>query len=163
MTDLQLDTLEARGLVRPAAYEPELEYLFRHVLVQDAAYESLLKQQRRELHLLVGEAIERLYPERGAEMAGVLAMHFEQAGDTERALAHYVIEGAYALERNALREAAAAFTRARGLLPAATDEDPPEVLRRRITIELGRARATFTLAAASRRALRSSAYAPSIT
>jgi tetratricopeptide (TPR) repeat protein len=147
VTDLQLDTLEARGLVRPAAYEPELEYLFRHVLVQDAAYESLLKQQRRELHLLVGEAIERLYPERGAEMAGVLAMHFEQAGDTERALAHYVIEGAYALERNALREAAAAFTRARGLLPAATDEDPPEVLRRRITIELGRARATFTLAA----------------
>ena len=52
--------------------------------VQDAAYESLLKQERRELHGRVGEALEELYPERAGELAPVLAMHFEQAGETEQ-------------------------------------------------------------------------------
>ncbi|CAN5579814.1 hypothetical protein BH23CHL7_BH23CHL7_23040 [soil metagenome] len=149
MTDNQLDTLEARGLIRPAILEPELEYLFRHVLVQDAAYESLLKQERRELHHVVGEAIERLYPERSSEMAGVLAMHFEQAGDNDRAITHYLAQGAFALERNALREAFAAFDRARALLPPPADDDPPEAVRRRITIAIGRARASVALMAGS--------------
>ena len=41
-SDIQLDTLEAKGLIRLATLRPELEYLFRHALVQDAAYGSLL-------------------------------------------------------------------------------------------------------------------------
>ena len=65
----QVDALEAKGLIRLAAIRPELEYLFRHGLVQDAAYESLLKQERRELHGQVGEALEELYPERAGELA----------------------------------------------------------------------------------------------
>lgn len=101
----QLDTLEAKGLVRPAVYRPELEYLFRHWLVQDAAYGSLLKQERRELHRQVGSALETLYPERRHELAGTLAMHFEQAADTGKALEYLVEAGHYALDRNALQEA----------------------------------------------------------
>jgi tetratricopeptide (TPR) repeat protein len=58
MAELQLDALESKGLIRLAAIDPELEYLFRHALVQDAAYESLLKQERRALHRQVGEALE---------------------------------------------------------------------------------------------------------
>ena len=83
--DTQVDTLEAKGLIRVASYRPELEYLFRHWLVQDAAYGSLLKQERRELHRQVGEALESLYPDRRSELAGLLAMHFEQAGETDKA------------------------------------------------------------------------------
>ena len=82
MTDLQLDTLEARGLIRVATLQPELEYLFRHALLQDTAYGSLLKQERRALHQVVGQTLEELYPERAGELAAVLAMHFEQAGYT---------------------------------------------------------------------------------
>jgi predicted ATPase len=85
-TDLALDTLEARGLIRLAAAQPELEYLFRHALLQDTAYESLLKQERRTLHQVVGMALEELYPERVGEMAAVLARHFEQAGDPDKAI-----------------------------------------------------------------------------
>ena len=85
-SNLQLDTLEAKGLIRLAAFNPELEYLFRHALVQDAAYESLLKQERRELHHSVGEALEDLYPDRRGELSSVLALHFEQAGDNTRAM-----------------------------------------------------------------------------
>jgi tetratricopeptide (TPR) repeat protein len=142
--DPQLDTLEAKGLIRLATYQPDLEYLFRHALVQDAAYGSLLKQERRALHRLVGESLESLYPERSAELAGILAMHFEQAGDNKRALRYLVADGHYALERNALHEAFAAFDRARALLPPATDGEDPAVQRTRVEIELGRARAGWS-------------------
>lgn len=142
--DAQLDTLEARGLIRLAASRPELEYLFHHWLVQDAAYGSLLKQERRELHRLVGEALEGLYPDRAAELAGVLAIHFAEAGDIDRAVDHLITAGTYALERNAVSEALAAYDRAAGLLPAMTDDEDVTLLRRRVEIGVGRARAGWS-------------------
>ena len=137
----QLDTLEAKGLIELAASRPELEYLFRHWLVQDAAYQSLLKQERRQLHRLVGEALEVLYPERRSELAGVLAMHFEQVGDTEKALEYLAAAGRFALERNAITEAYSAFDRAAKLLPPTDDAEEERLVRRRIEIELGRHKA----------------------
>src|SRR6185369_9836729 len=86
VSDTQLDTLEAKGLIRLATLQPDVEYLFRHALVQDAAYESLLKQERRELHHSVGEALEELYPDRRGELSAMLGRHFEQAGDNKRAI-----------------------------------------------------------------------------
>src|SRR5690242_20002301 len=143
-TDLQLDTLEARGLIRVASLQPELEYLFRHALLQDTAYESLLKQERRVLHQVVGTALEELYPERVGELAAVLALHFEQAGDSEKAI-HYLYEAAqFAIERNAILEAYDLYSRAAALLPARSPDEPDEIRERRIRIELGRARAGFT-------------------
>lgn len=142
--DAQLDTLEAKGLIRVAAYQPELEYLFRHALVQDAAYESLLKQERRALHRVVGEALETLYPERRGELAAVLAMHFDEAGDAERAV-RYALEAArFALDRNAIVEAFGLYGRAATLLPPPSANDDDALRRRRIDIGLGRAKAGFT-------------------
>ena len=142
--EAQLDTLEAKGLIRLAASRPELEYLFRHWLVQDAAYGSLLKQERRELHRLVGEALEVLYPDRGSELAGVLAIHFSEAGDTDKAVAYLIAAGQFAMDRNAIAEAYAAFDRAATLLPPATDTEDEAPRRRRVVIELGRGRAGWT-------------------
>ena len=144
MAELQLDTLESKGLIRLATIDPELEYLFRHALVQDAAYESLLKQERRLLHRQVGEALEQLYPERHAELAALLARHFEQADDPERAI-EYLIEAArYANERNAVAEAHDLFGRARALLPPAEAGDPAELRRRRLQIDFGWVRSGFS-------------------
>src|ERR1043165_8246344 len=117
--DVQLETLEAKGLIRLAAVRPELEYLFRHALVQDAAYGSLLKQERRQLHGLVGDALEQLFPDRREELAPVLAMHYEQAGDTDRAIDYLVEAGGHARSKNAILEAYAAFDHAADL--AATE------------------------------------------
>jgi tetratricopeptide (TPR) repeat protein len=142
--DAQLDTLEAKGLIRLAASRPELEYLFRHWLVQDAAYGSLLKQERRELHRLVGEALEVLYPDRGSELAGVLAIHFSEAGDTDKAVDYLIAAGRFAMDRNAIAEAYSAFDRAAALLPPATDTEDEALRRRRVEIELGRGRAGWT-------------------
>lgn len=142
--DLELDTLEARGLIRIATVEPELEYLFRHALLQDTAYESLLKQERRALHLVVGHALETLYPDRVGELAAVLALHYEQAGETEKAIEYLVAAANFASERNAITEAVDLFTRARALLPAQPDPSDTAGLRRRIEIDLGRVRSGFS-------------------
>jgi tetratricopeptide (TPR) repeat protein len=147
--EAQLDTLESRGLIRLASYRPELEYLFRHWLVQDAAYGSLLKQERRELHRLVGESLEVLFPERSGELAGMLAMHFEQAGDQDKAVTYLIAAGSYALERNAIQEAFAAFEAAAALLPPSAADESEAVTRRRIQIAIGRARAGFAFRSSS--------------
>ncbi len=144
MTDLQLDTLESKGLIRLAAYQPELEYLFRHALVQDAAYESLLKQERRALHAMVGEALEQLYPDRSTELAAILAMHFEVAGQAEKAI-HYLRQAAdYAYDRNAIVEAYDLYERAEKLLPAAPADGPDPHGREKLEIGLRKARAGFS-------------------
>jgi len=108
----ELGGLEASGLIQIAALQPELEYLFRHALVQEAAYASLLKQDRRSLHLAAADAILALHPERERELAGVIAMHLEQAGDTERASQYLLLAGDHALERFANRESIAFYVRA---------------------------------------------------
>ncbi len=107
-----LNTLESTGLIRLAQAQPELEYLFRHALVQDAAYSSLVKQDRKQLHRSVGEALERMYPDRLDELAARLGQHFDEAGDGERALKYYTLAGDHAARQYANAEAAAHFARA---------------------------------------------------
>jgi|GEM_PF-2573618 len=63
-----LDTLESTGLIRVAQIMPELEYLFRHALVQDAAYDSLLRADRKKLHHEVGHVLEKRGMRQGAHL-----------------------------------------------------------------------------------------------
>ena len=142
--ETQLDTLEAKGLIRLATIQPELEYLFRHALVQDAAYGSLLKQERRGLHAQVGKALEELYPDRREELAAVLGMHFEQAGETDKAIDYLIAAGNYGTQRNAIREAFAAFERAAALLSELGPQDDPVMRRRQIEVRLGRVQAGYS-------------------
>jgi len=107
-----LAALEASGLVRLSQIDPELEYLFRHALIQDAAYNSLLKTNRRALHRAVGEALERTYPERRDELAPLLGQHFLEAGDQPRALTYFSLAGDAALQIYANAEAALHYAHA---------------------------------------------------
>ena len=108
-TRADLGSLEASGLIEIAALQPELEYLFRHALVQEAAYASLLKQDRRALHRAAAETILALHPDRERALAPVIGMHLEQAGDADRAAPYFVIAGQQALERFANKEATRFF------------------------------------------------------
>src|SRR3972149_5847245 len=110
----QLTQLESQGLVHVARMEPELEYLFRHALIHDAAYASLVKADRRALHREVGDTLERLYPDRLAsqELAPLLGEHFFQAGDDERALKYFTLAGDAAARVYANAEALQHYTRA---------------------------------------------------
>jgi tetratricopeptide (TPR) repeat protein len=135
-----LNALEAGGLIEIAALQPELEYLFRHALVQEATYSSLLKQDRRTLHRAAAETILALHPGRESELASVVAMHYEQAGDAQRAADYLVLAGEHALERFANREAFAFFTRATA---AATDAQ----VETRLRAGIGAAKAGWGFAA----------------
>lgn len=113
-----LSTLETAGLVRLAQVTPDLEYLFRHVLVQDAVYASLLKVDQKRLHWEVGEALEWIYPDRLDELAPTLARHYEAAGDRSRALQFFQRAGNVALTSFANKEAETHFRSALALDPA---------------------------------------------
>lgn len=113
----QLSQLETSGLIRLAAVEPDLEYLFRHALIQDAAYESLLATDRRRLHRAVGAAVEQVYADRLDEHAATLARHFAQAGDQARALTYYRRAAAAALDAYANQEAESHYRSALALVP----------------------------------------------
>jgi tetratricopeptide (TPR) repeat protein len=127
-----LAALETSGLIRALQGEADLEYLFRHVLVQDAAYESMLKADRKRLHLSVAEAIERAYPDQLAELAPALAGHFLAADDAARALKYFLLAGDFALKRYANGEAEAHYRAALLLVTV-------EAERARVLSQLGEA------------------------
>lgn len=83
--DDDLTELQATELIREKQHLPELEYVFKHALAQEATYESILLQKRRELHAHVAEAIEQLFAERLEEFYGLLAYHFAKAEVWEKA------------------------------------------------------------------------------
>ena len=78
---------------------PELEYIFRHALVQEVAYNSLLIQRRKEIHEKIGRAIEQLYPQRLEEFCEMLAYHYSKSGNPAKAYA-YLEKSAEKAERN---------------------------------------------------------------
>ena len=87
-------------------------YAFRHVLVQEAIYQSLLTPRRRQLHRDVGDAIERLYADRITEWVDTLAHHFVQADERARAVHYLARAGERSLRVYALDEADERFRRA---------------------------------------------------
>src|SRR5690242_12437312 len=115
MLDPALHRLESSGLIRRAG-TVDLEYLFLHALVQDAAYASLLRTDRRRLHRAVAETLEALGPEPTAEAAATLAHHFLEAEDP-RALEYFSLAGSRARAVFANTEAAAYFRTALALDP----------------------------------------------
>lgn len=139
--DRQLNVLEESGLIRQAATQPELEYLFRHALIQDAANTSLLKADRRHLHRAVGEVLEQTYPQQPDWLAPILALHFAEAGDVERAMRYFAAAGAQAARQYANAEAASYFGSAielaRQAQGAGTARLPDLYLRRGRALELG--------------------------
>jgi len=107
-----LNQLEMAGLVKLAKLQPELEYVFRHALVQETVYDSILRSDRKKLHRTVGYLIEQIHPEKGEELAPVLARHFLSAGEYDLAYPYLIKTGDLGLKRYALQEAIHAYSRA---------------------------------------------------
>ncbi len=83
--DKDLDKLTAIELIREKQRTPELEYIFKHALVQESTYESILLKKRHELHGKVASAIETLFSDRLDEFSSVLAYHYAKAELWEKA------------------------------------------------------------------------------
>jgi len=91
--DDHLAVLLAMELIREKQRQPELEYIFKHALAQEATYESILMARRRELHARVAETIETLFAERLEEFYGLLAYHYARAESWEKAHTYLVRAG----------------------------------------------------------------------
>jgi predicted ATPase len=133
-TDAQLgDALEqlvSSGLVFCRGTPPNQSFIFKHALVQDAAYNSLLRRQRQELHARIGKVLETQFPETVATQPEILAYHYTQAGFSETAIEYWRKAGDRGLRRSANVEGVAHLTRAIELiqsLPPDHDRDQREL------------------------------------
>jgi predicted ATPase len=121
--DKQLSDLERVEMIREQMRQPELEYIFKHDLARDAAYNTILLRRRRTLHQRVGEAMEEVFANKLEENAHRLAYHFSQALDHERALTYYLMAAESADGINAVSESVSHYGRA---LEAAERAKAPE-------------------------------------
>ncbi len=110
----------------------ETRYIFKHALIQDTAYASLLKSRRQELHRRIAAAIEKLTPESMESKPEILAHHYTEAGVTEQAIAYWSQAGRRAVDRTASAEAIAHVEKGLVLLEALPVSDS----RVRMEIEL---------------------------
>src|SRR6516162_2439329 len=104
---LALDQLIGAGLIFARGTPPEATYLFKHALVQDIAYGTLLRRQRQELHARIADALEQLSPETQEAQPELFAFHLTRAGLTAKAVHYWLKAGERAAGISANKEAIA--------------------------------------------------------
>ena len=129
-----LERLAEADILLVQGLPPKSVYRFKHALIQDAAYENLLKSRRQALHRSVAEALRDNLAATAAAEPELLAHHFTQAGLTEAAIEWWGQAGQRSLERSALVEAAEQLTRA--LVQIATLPGTPALRRQQIKFSL---------------------------
>jgi predicted ATPase len=123
-----LDRLVAAGLLFRQGVPPHATYLFKHALIQDAAYGTLLREPRRALHAHITDTLESQFAEIAKNQPEVLAHHCTEAGLIEKAAGLWGKAGQRSMERSAFVEAMAQLTRA---LAQISTLSPTSALRRR--------------------------------
>jgi class 3 adenylate cyclase len=91
--DTDLSLLEREELIRERARDPEIEYIFKHALTQEVAYQSLLAARRKDLHRRTAETIEQLFADRLSEFYPILAKHFSEGEAWESAIDYLIRSG----------------------------------------------------------------------
>ena len=134
--------LTAAGLVFSRGMAPHASFIFKHALVQDAAYSTLLRGQRQELHARIGKVLEDQFPEIVDNQPEILAHHFTQAGLVELAIEFWRRAGGRSVDRSAHAEAAAQFQSALDLMGRL----PPGQQRDELDLELTLALAVTLIA-----------------
>jgi class 3 adenylate cyclase/predicted ATPase len=136
-----LDRLIASGLLFRQGLPPHSTYLFKHALVQDAAYGTLLREQRRTLHSRIAETLESQFADIAESQPELVARHCTEAGLIEKAVSLWGKAGQRSLARSALVEAAEQLGRA--LNQIVTLPATPELRREQITLQIALINALF--------------------
>jgi class 3 adenylate cyclase/predicted ATPase len=129
-----LDRLNRAGLLFRKGVPPHTTYLFKHALVQEAAYGTLLRQPRRVLHARIAETIESQFADIANSQPDLLARHYTEAGLIDKAASLWGKAGLRSLERSALVETVEQLTRA--LDQIATLPGTPSLRREEIRIQV---------------------------
>ncbi|MBV9632719.1 MAG: AAA family ATPase [Xanthobacteraceae bacterium] len=153
--DAALERLTASGLMSRRGTPPQAIYTFKHALVQDAAYATMLKSQRRELHASIAKVLVEQFPALAQSQPEVVAQHFGEAGFVSEAIDYWRKAAQLASARSAMREAVGSFERALALL-----ESLPETRERQeqaIDLRCDLCNAAFALGTFELRFLRAAA------
>ena len=132
-----LDALVAASLMFHRGVAPDDSYVFKHALVQDAAYESLLRSRRAEIHGRIAAVLAR-NPEPGADIAATIGRHFAQAGQMEQAAGWYRRAGERSAERSATAETRAHLHRGLQIIAGLPDTPARWRLEAELQLVLGR-------------------------
>ncbi len=116
--ELKVHLLNLQGLefIYEKQLFPELEYIFKHALTQEVAYNSLLSTRRKEIHRRIGKAMEELYAGNLEEFYEVLAYHYSKGEEAGKACRYLKLSGNKATRNHALQEAYVFYKEAVGLL-----------------------------------------------
>ncbi len=114
--DQYLHQLQELDLIRVRSTHPDLEYSFKHALIQEAVYDGLLKRQRQNIHERVGLALEKFCQERSLESWETLAFHFRRGSSVHKAVDYLVRSGEKSVKLYALEEANQYYREAHDLL-----------------------------------------------
>ena len=116
--DAALERLTASGLISRRGTPPDATYSFKHALVQDAAYVTMLKSRRRQLHSSIATVLVEQFPAMVERLPEVIAQHYTEAALASEAIAYWRKAGRLAQARSAHREAVTSFEQALRLLEA---------------------------------------------
>jgi class 3 adenylate cyclase/tetratricopeptide (TPR) repeat protein len=143
MPQPQLDDAPAQLVGAELIYRrgtpPDAEYSFKHALVQDAAYSTLLRSRRQQLHARIATTLEDRFPEIVAAQPALLAHHCAEAGLTAKAVKYWLAAGRQAWGRSATAEAVALLRRGLSLVPALPETDWRRETELDLQIALGQA------------------------
>lgn len=132
--DLSLNRLVEAGLLFRKGVPPHATYLFKHALVQEAAYGTLLRQPRRALHASIADVLEQQFTETAEAHPDLLARHYTEAGLIDKAARLWGKAALRSIERSALVEAFEQLTRALGQI--ATLPREPALRREEIKLQV---------------------------
>ena len=120
--DDALEQLVSAELIFRRGMPPDAEYTFKHALVQDAAYSTLLRSRRQQIHGRIAATLENQFPDLAAAQPELLAQHCAEAGLNEKAVGYLLKAGQQAYVRSAMTEAVAQFQKGLDLLPRLPDD-----------------------------------------
>lgn len=131
-----VEALKRAELVHETQFFPELEYTFNHAIFQEVAYQSLLAPRRRQLHRLIGEALEEMASPAASEHCNELAYHFSRADVAGKAVKYLIDAGDRAAAAFSNREALALYRRALELRQGEERTTEAELLHKLGTVSL---------------------------
>src|SRR5262249_10885610 len=129
-----LKQLVEAELVYQRGLGPQAQYLFKHALIQDTAYQSLLKSKRQQLHQQIVHVLEERFSDTKERQPELLAHHYTEAGLIEQAIPYWQQAGQRAVQRSANVEAITHFTKGLELLK--TLPDTPERAQQELMLQL---------------------------
>jgi len=117
-----LSDLTRLDLIRTRALEPDLEYVFKHALAQEAIYNGVLKKEREVIHERIATVMEQVFQDRLSEFYETLAFHYKQGRSTHKAVEYLMKSGEKSQKRYAIEEAHQYYQEAYDILSAKSDK-----------------------------------------